>query len=402
MTSSIGSCVICTSGFRPDKIAALPCGHTFHYDCVIQWIQTSKNCPSCRVRCIERNVIKNLFFNSDMDTTINGEDELDSVKFQLHEKKKECEQMEKKLNSALSESAVNQKERHRWQKKAEEGMEATKKVGQLQAMLVDQNEKEKEIRELKAKLKASKFYQVITTGGSDEKLDKYIRSDGEVNTDHFLHILKNDLKKATEKIKEERKKREEAESKIPEYKRLVQGLKDKLKGKEADDSLVERLDHFSNEKRLSLGGDNIKPEFSDEFLGSAMRPAPKGKINRGKIAEECNTILDIPSASRRPFRPSPEKDVFDVVMSKKVSDRIGHNEKMSNGMGGAFSMKNTFDRLSTLPLVEKENRGKPYDRMAPKKKIIANNARLSDFFSKKSSNVKHVESVDLDSTICID
>lgn len=40
-------------------------------------------------------------------------------------------------------------------------------------------------------------------------------------------------------------------------------------------------------------------------------------------------------------------------MSKKVSDRIGHNEKMSNGMGGAFSMKNTFDRLSTLPLVEK-------------------------------------------------
>lgn len=42
--------------------------------------------------------------------TINGEDELDSVKLQLHEKKKECEQMEKKLNSALSESAVNQKE----------------------------------------------------------------------------------------------------------------------------------------------------------------------------------------------------------------------------------------------------------------------------------------------------
>lgn len=42
---------------------------------------------------------------------------------------------------------------------------------------------------------------MITTGGSDEKIDKYIRSDGEVNTDHFLHILKNDLKKATEKIK---------------------------------------------------------------------------------------------------------------------------------------------------------------------------------------------------------
>lgn len=40
-------------------------------------------------------------------------------------------------------------------------MEAVKKVGQLQAMLVDQNEKENEIKNLKAKLKASKLSVIL-------------------------------------------------------------------------------------------------------------------------------------------------------------------------------------------------------------------------------------------------
>ncbi|GMS84393.1 hypothetical protein PENTCL1PPCAC_6568 [Pristionchus entomophagus] len=396
MASSLGNCVICCCSFKPEKIAALTCGHIFHYDCVMTWLKTSKTCPSCRVRCVERNIIKSLFFNADLDTTISpDEDELDSVKKQLHEKKQECVNMEKKLKSTLSESAVNLKERVRWQKKAEEGAEAARKVGQLQEMLEDQNKKENEIKELRAKLKATKFYQLIVFGGSEEKLNKYIRSDGEVDSGHFLVVLKKQLKEANEKIKEEKKKREEAESNISNYKRLVQ----ELKGKTADDSLIERLHQFSNDKRISFGGEKSRGDFSDSFLGSAMRPAPRGRINIGRKEEECNTILDIPSASRRPFRLSPEKDAFDVVMSKNVSARIGHCEKMSNGMGGSFSMKNSFDRLSTLPILEKENRPKPYERIAPKKKIIANNTRLSDFFSKKKNESKPI---DLDSTICID
>lgn len=398
MASSLGNCVICCCSFRVDRIAALPCGHTFHYDCVLQWVQKSKTCPTCRKRCIDKNIIEQLFFNPDLDTTIsNGEDELDSVKKELHDKKKECVDMEKKLNAALSESSINLKERVRWQKKAEEGAEAIKKVGQLKAMLVDQNEKEKEIKTLRAKLHACKFYQLMVAGGgSEDKLDKYTTSEGAVDAAQFRPLFQSQIKMAQDKTREERKKRLAAESSILTYKRLVQELKE-----QKDEDLVERLDQISKEKRISLGGDTTRPEFTDSFLGSAMRPAPKGRINIGKknVEEEYNTVLDIPSTSRRPFRPSPEKDIFDVVMSKKVSDRIGHSEKMSNGMGSAFSMKNPFDRLSTLPIVEKENRPKPYERVGPKKKVITNNSRLSDWMKKKEDKK---EVVDLDSTICID
>ncbi|GMR36654.1 hypothetical protein PMAYCL1PPCAC_06849 [Pristionchus mayeri] len=399
MASSLGSCIICYSGFRLKKIAALPCGHTFHYDCVLQWVQTSKTCPSCRKRCVESTIIKTLFFNTDHDSTVAvaaAEDELDSVKKELFEKKKECTEMEKKLKSAQSEASVNLKERAKWQKRAEEGAEATKKVAQLKAMMVDQNEKEREIHDLRTKLKASKFYQLIVSGGSEENLNKYVKSDGEVDSGHFLAVLRKQLKDANDKLTEEKKKRVETEQSISNYKRLVQELR-----KDSNEDLTERLDKLSKEKRISFGGETSRLEFSDSFLGSAMRPAPKGRINIGRKeeVEECNTVLDIPSASRRPFRPSPEKDAFDVVMPKKVRDRIGHSEKMSNGMGSAFSMKNSFDRLSALPIFEKENRPKPYERAVPKKKILSNNGRLSSFFHKQKIESK---SIDLNGTICID
>ncbi|GMT14769.1 hypothetical protein PFISCL1PPCAC_6066 [Pristionchus fissidentatus] len=398
MSAAIGNCIICCCSFRPDKIAALPCGHTFHYDCVLQWVQTSKTCPSCRVRCIERNIIKTLYFNSDLDATIGaGEDELDSVKKELFDKKKECIEMEKKMTTALSECAVNLKERARWQRKAEEGAEAIKKVGQLKSMLVDQSEKEKEVKELRSKLKASKFYQVIVSGDSEEKLNKYIRSDGEVDTAHFLVQLKKQLNEANEKTKMERKRREEAEGKIAQYKRLAQELKENA---DTDKPLVERLNQHKNENRLSLGGD-ASSHFTDSFLASAMRPAPKGKLIIGgkKNYEECNTVLDTTRTRRFPLE-SPEKDAFDVILSKKVSSRIGHSEKMSNGMGREFSMKNNFDRLSTLPIPEKENRFNPYEKPQQKKKVVvAKNARLSEFFKKKEATA---QPIDLNSTICID
>ena len=27
-----------------------PCGHTFHYKCFLQWVQTKEECPVCRIR----------------------------------------------------------------------------------------------------------------------------------------------------------------------------------------------------------------------------------------------------------------------------------------------------------------------------------------------------------------
>lgn len=50
-------CTICTDHIQRDLCAA-PCGHTFHFECLSQWLNHQKTCPQCRERCLPRNVIK--------------------------------------------------------------------------------------------------------------------------------------------------------------------------------------------------------------------------------------------------------------------------------------------------------------------------------------------------------
>ncbi|KIH64579.1 zinc finger, C3HC4 type [Ancylostoma duodenale] len=64
MSQVRGRCVICTSTFISNNIAALQCGHTFHFDCVSKWVERSKTCPNCRVRTTDRQIIKHLYFDA--------------------------------------------------------------------------------------------------------------------------------------------------------------------------------------------------------------------------------------------------------------------------------------------------------------------------------------------------
>lgn len=55
-------CTICTDQIKEDFCAA-PCGHTFHFVCLSEWLKVQKNCPQCREKCPPKNVIK-LYTNS--------------------------------------------------------------------------------------------------------------------------------------------------------------------------------------------------------------------------------------------------------------------------------------------------------------------------------------------------
>uniref|UniRef100_A0A3B4BCJ6 RING-type domain-containing protein n=1 Tax=Periophthalmus magnuspinnatus TaxID=409849 RepID=A0A3B4BCJ6_9GOBI len=59
-------CTICSDFFDHSKdVAAIHCGHTFHYDCLLQWFQTAptKTCPQCRKQVSTRHIINKLFFD---------------------------------------------------------------------------------------------------------------------------------------------------------------------------------------------------------------------------------------------------------------------------------------------------------------------------------------------------
>ncbi|NXV83578.1 TRAIP ligase, partial [Atlantisia rogersi] len=59
-------CTICSDFFDNERdVAAVPCGHTFHCACLIQWFDTapSRTCPQCRIQVGKKHIIHKLFFD---------------------------------------------------------------------------------------------------------------------------------------------------------------------------------------------------------------------------------------------------------------------------------------------------------------------------------------------------
>jgi hypothetical protein len=68
-------CVICTELFLVNShISACNCGHIFHEECLSRWLKIGQqtNCPQCRAKVKEKEVIKRLFMteaDSSMSST---------------------------------------------------------------------------------------------------------------------------------------------------------------------------------------------------------------------------------------------------------------------------------------------------------------------------------------------
>ncbi|KAJ8916316.1 hypothetical protein NQ315_005011 [Exocentrus adspersus] len=57
------SCIICRDLFIPtSKVYISQCGHMFHFQCLVVWIERSKTCPQCRRKCTEETIHR-VYFN---------------------------------------------------------------------------------------------------------------------------------------------------------------------------------------------------------------------------------------------------------------------------------------------------------------------------------------------------
>lgn len=45
------TCTICLETTN-DMQQRLPCGHIFHYDCIMEWLHANPTCPLCRCACV--------------------------------------------------------------------------------------------------------------------------------------------------------------------------------------------------------------------------------------------------------------------------------------------------------------------------------------------------------------
>ena len=50
--ANVVSCVICLDSIS-ERCIAKPCQHSYHYMCILQWLEVRKSCPLCNARVNE-------------------------------------------------------------------------------------------------------------------------------------------------------------------------------------------------------------------------------------------------------------------------------------------------------------------------------------------------------------
>lgn len=107
-------CTICTDPIQEDFCAA-PCGHTFHHECLKQWLAHQKSCPQCREKCLPRSVIKLYTNTSDLTQVSAGSMEPQEMREKLALQETLMSHKHKALEEARTSLDSIQKEMGAWQ-----------------------------------------------------------------------------------------------------------------------------------------------------------------------------------------------------------------------------------------------------------------------------------------------
>ncbi|XP_072522020.1 E3 ubiquitin-protein ligase TRAIP [Salminus brasiliensis] len=170
-------CTICSDFFdHTTDVAAIHCGHTFHYACLLQWFQSAptKTCPQCRKQVSTRHIINKLFFDiapEDEGSPADPEslqNELDRMKAAFCEKERGWREKQKAAES-LKETIERQRadlERVR-REIGEKEMLCTTLRKQMQYLESQQRESDaakEEAKRLKVKMKTYESLNAVLQG----------------------------------------------------------------------------------------------------------------------------------------------------------------------------------------------------------------------------------------------
>ncbi|KAJ1351802.1 hypothetical protein KIN20_007950, partial [Parelaphostrongylus tenuis] len=304
MSVGLGLCAICMSTLCSDNVAALHCGHTFHFECVSRWVESSNTCPICRVSTTPRQIIQHLYFTSANELEKHSEDPLmpprygmfadgprkSSVWLEVHEltnaleeEKEICSMFKQKLLMLKSDVSCLQSMKMK-EKDIEKSPLLEARIWQLEMMLVDQ-------QRLETALERQRIDCVLVN--YENAVDRFVREDGRVDVGQFVIMLRrqlDDARKVQKKLTSDlRFKKElvlllrEKEKKLRTIvKTLNQGLRDVRNAApmNASSPFNQKLSSVALEqsplKRDSLGI-NESVDIDTNVLSSALRSRPNGE-----------------------------------------------------------------------------------------------------------------------------
>lgn len=173
-------CTICSDFFDHSRdVCAIHCGHTFHYDCLLQWFQTAptKTCPQCRKQVSTRHIINKLFFDigSEEAEAVDPEslqNELDRIKALLSSKERDWWDKQKMIDNLRDTVDKQRRDMDGFRKEAmEKDMLCTvlrKQMTYLETQQNDVQAAKQEARELRVKLKTFESLDILLQGHKSE------------------------------------------------------------------------------------------------------------------------------------------------------------------------------------------------------------------------------------------
>uniref|UniRef100_A0A3Q2C6Q8 TRAF-interacting protein n=1 Tax=Cyprinodon variegatus TaxID=28743 RepID=A0A3Q2C6Q8_CYPVA len=174
-------CTICSDFFDHARdVAAIHCGHTFHYECLLQWFQTAptKTCPQCRKQVSTRHIISKLFFDIGGEEEAGSADpeslqnELDRMKAQLSSKERDWREKQKVIDGLKDTVNKQKRDLDNIRKEImEKEMICIALRKQMAYMETQQNEVQaakEEVRRLRTKMKTFEGLDVLLHGQRDE------------------------------------------------------------------------------------------------------------------------------------------------------------------------------------------------------------------------------------------
>uniref|UniRef100_G1KHN0 TRAF interacting protein n=1 Tax=Anolis carolinensis TaxID=28377 RepID=G1KHN0_ANOCA len=360
-------CTICSDFFDNDRdVAAIPCGHTFHYLCLVQWFDTapSRTCPQCRIQVGKRNIITKLFFDVALEeqSPLDPEslqNELDRVKAQLTVKEKEkrdCQSIVNSLRDVLDVRNISIETLQKNLSQMEMLCSTLKKqMKYLEQELEDTKSAKEEARRLRNKLKTVERIETLLHGQRPE-VEEMIREMGVgqaaveqlaiycISLKKEYENLKESWKSSNDTIEKLRKELFSANHKLQKTLLELEKKVEELKNAHTDLRNADR-EITSLKKKFRVLQDTTKvPSLSNETLNRLVieSPAPvellKPKLHRPALNGEIdlNATFDVETPKRQPHKTNP-------VPAKKIK----LDKKSSSVTNLSKALKDTVENCSS-------------------------------------------------------
>ncbi|XP_071647222.1 E3 ubiquitin-protein ligase TRAIP [Temnothorax longispinosus] len=286
-------CVICSDLLAPsDDVFQTPCGHIFHFACLIQWLERSKTCPQCRDRTTERT-IRRIYFNFSnsaniAEDTASLQNTIDSLTFQLKLRDENLNKLTEANGKLETQTAgLRQEVRNvesEMRSKNSAILALKEQIKFYKQQCSDANNYRKENEHLKKNLQHLKNVQSLIDSSTHEMDDKILMTSDPSKLATYIAVLKRELKHMYNKSREVREK----------YKKLQQ---DYTRASTENKVLAEeRTKRKEMEERLMIcESEKISLQtqlFEMQANANAYKCVRCNKTSTGKLKEELLKLED--------------------------------------------------------------------------------------------------------------